>query len=245
MLDRLTHSMQSLQRLMRSQEVTANNLANLNTPGFKADKLFFHSYIEQLEGENVTRVMPRQTVNMEQGHFESTGNPFDLAIEGDGFFKVNLDGQELLTRNGRFRLDGDGFLTNEHGALLEGGGGAIHIPSLIPSNMADNEVDLEIMKDGTIMLNGHIHDKVDLVTVDRIEQLQRHSTGYFMASVNTELRVDEESTLMQGFYEAGNVNTLQEMMSMIKNASMFEAQQRAMTTTDELLSRAANSLGRF
>src|SRR6056297_88742 len=105
MIDRLTHSMQALQRLMKAQEVTANNIANLNTPGFKSDKLFYHSFIEQLNGEASSVVRPQQTINMAQGNFESTENPFDLAIEGEGFFKLELEGQELLTRNGRFRLN--------------------------------------------------------------------------------------------------------------------------------------------
>ena len=86
MIDRLTHSMQALQRLMKAQEVTANNIANLNTPGFKSDKLFYHSFIEQLNGETSSVVRPQQTINMAQGNFESTENPFDLAIEGQGFF---------------------------------------------------------------------------------------------------------------------------------------------------------------
>ncbi|MEX2404738.1 MAG: flagellar hook basal-body protein [Balneolales bacterium] len=245
MIDRLSHSMQSLQRLMQSQEVTANNLANLNTPGYKADKLFYHSFMEQIEGETVTKVMPGQTINMEQGHFESTTNPYDLAIEGNGFFQVELEGQNLLTRNGRFRLDADGYMVNEQGAYVRGGNGIVHIPPMTHTNMADNEVDVEIMKDGTIMLNGLVHDKINLMTVDRVEQLERHSTGYFTVPTNVDLYADEESSMLQGYYEAGNVDPLNELMAMITNATMFEAQKNAMTTTDELLSRATNTLGKF
>ncbi|MEX1122060.1 MAG: flagellar hook basal-body protein [Balneolales bacterium] len=237
--------MQSLQRLMRSQEVTANNMANLNTPGYKADKLFYHSFMEKVDGEAVTKVIPGQTINMEQGHFESTSNPYDLAIEGNGFFQVELEGQDLLTRNGRFRLDADGYMVNEQGAYVHGGNGIVHIPPMAHTNMADNEVNVEIMKDGTIMLNGLVHDKIDLMTVDRVEQLERHSTGYFTAPPNVGLYVDEESSMLQGYYEAGNVNALSELTDMITNATMFEAQQNAMTTTDELLSRATNTLGKF
>ncbi|MEX0648296.1 MAG: flagellar hook basal-body protein [Balneolaceae bacterium] len=245
MIDRLTHSMQALQRLMRAQEVTANNMANLNTPGFKADKLFYHSYMEKINGEYVSKVVPRQTINMEQGHFESTGNPYDLAIEGDGFFEVELDGQQLLTRNGRFRLNEDGYLVNEQGAMVTGGSGPVHIPSTEQTTTAENEVRLEISKEGNILLNGILHDKIDLVTTERFEQLERHSSGYFTAPEGVVLIPDKKSAIMQGYYEAGNVSPLRELSEMMTNANAFEAQQKALTTTDELLSRATASLGKF
>lgn len=245
MIDRLSQSMQVLQQLMRAQELTANNMANLNTPGFKADKIFYHSFTEMVNGREVTNVVPRQTVNMEQGHFESTGNPYDLAIEGDGFFRVDLDGQELLTRNGRFRLDADGFLVNEQGASVMGGSGPVYIPSFENTGSAENEHRLEISKEGAVIVNGLVHDKIDLATVERFETLQRHSSGYFTVPDGVEKRVDEKSTIIQGSYEAGNVNPLKELSEMMTNTTLFESQQRVMTTTDELLSRATNTLGKF
>lgn len=245
MIDRLSQSMQVLQRLMRAQEMTANNMANLNTPGFKADKMFYHSFQEMVNGVEVSRVVPRQTINMEQGHLEATGNPYDLAIEGNGFFKVELNGVELLTRNGRFQPDEDGFLVNDQGATLMGGSGPVHIPNLEQTGTAENEQRLEISKDGSVILNDTVHDKIELATVEQVENLERHSSGYFMAPEGVELIMDEGSTLRQGYYEAGNVNPLKELSEMMTNANLFESQQKVITTTDELLSRATNSLGKF
>lgn len=245
MIDRLSQSMQVLQRLMKAQEMTANNMANLNTPGFKADKLFYHSFKEMVNGEEVSKVVPRQTINMEQGNFEATGNPYDLAIEGKGFFKVELDGVELLTRNGRFHPDSDGFLVNDQGASLMGSGGPVMIPNFEQTGNAENDYRLEISSDGSILLNDKVHDKIELATVEKIETLQRHSSGYFMVPDGVELIIDEDSIVRQGFYEAGNVNPLKELTEMMTNATLFESQQKVITTTDELLSRATNSLGKF
>jgi len=246
MIDRLTHSMQALQRLMKAQEVTANNIANLNTPGFKSDKLFYHSFIEELNGVDASVVRPQQTINMAQGNFESTENPFDLAIEGKGFFKVDLNGQELLTRNGRFRLNADGFLVNDEGANVLGENGAVSVPILYEqSGTAETQQRIEIAKDGTIFVNDEKIDKVQLAGVDNLPGLERHAAGYYMAPTGIEVTNDVESAILQGFYESGNVDPLQEMVAMMSNAGMFEAQQKVMLTTDELLSRATNTIGRF
>lgn len=245
MIDRLAHSMMALQRLMRAQEVTANNLANLNTPGFKADKVYFHSMMQQQGNRMAEGVIHRQTIDMSQGHFESTGNPFDLAIEGDGFFKVELDGVELLTRNGRFHQNTNGFLVNEQGASLIGSGGPVNLPLMQNVATAESEVQLEISADGRILFNGREHVRIELFAADRLEALERHSSGYFFAPEEAGLQRDTNSGIMQGFFEAGNVNPLTEMVEMMRNATLFEAQQKAMTTTDELLSKATNTLGRF
>ncbi len=246
MIDRLTHSMQALQRLMKAQEVTANNIANLNTPGFKSDKLFYHSFMEKLEGVNKSVVRPMQTINMAQGNFESTGNPYDLAIEGSGFFKIDFDGQELLTRNGRFRVNADGFMVNDEGAAVIGENGPVSILLLQEqAGVAESQQRVEIAKDGTVYVNDREHDKIQLFTVDELPDLQRHAAGYYMVPPGVDIRTETESTILQGFYESGNVNPLQEMVSMMSTAGMFEAQQKVMLTTDELLSRATNTIGRF
>lgn len=245
MIDRLANSMMALQRLMKAQEVTANNLANMNTPGFKADKLYFHSVLQKQGNRMVQSVIPGQSADMTQGHFESTGNPFDMAIEGNGFLKVELEGVELLTRNGRFRQDENGFLVNEQGARLMGSNGPANVPLMQDTATAESEVQLEISSDGRILFNGTEYDRIRLYAAEKPEALERHSTGYFFAPPEAGLAPDNESTLMQGYYEAGNVNPLTEMVDMMSNANLFESQQRALTTTDELLSKATSTLGRF
>ncbi len=245
MIERLQAHMQAMQMFSRAQEVTANNLANINTPGFKSDTLFQRLLTEQVDGEQLTRPVAMQQVSMQQGELEPTGNPLDFAIDGSGFFVVEDEGQPHLTRNGRFHLDSDGYLRTESGAHVQGQAGSIHIPEYFHAMNSDQgEARLEVAKDGTIRLNDEVYDQLRVVRVEDPALLQRRgSSGFAVDQVPTEQ--DTDSSVMQGHFEKGNVQPLSEMTDLMRNMQMFEAQQRAMRTTDEMLSQATNSLGRF
>lgn len=246
MIDRLRFSMQSLQMFARAQEVAANNLANMNTPGFKKDKLFYEAFHSQLMGKPVMQADHHQTMNMEPGSLEKTGNTFDFAIEGNGFFQVEHNNQLFLTRNGRFGLDAEGYLRDENGALVQGSGGAIFLPQFYQLAQQENrEVIVEVAKDGTIRLNGEIQDKIRLVRVDDVSQLERRTNSYLAPGNGQRVYSDPNSFVNQGFYETGNVNPLEEMVEMTTNLRLFETQQRVMRTHDEILSRVSTDLGRF
>lgn len=245
MIDRLKHSMRALQMLMKAQEVTANNLANINTPGFKGDKLFYRAFMNKLNGRPVSDVEPHQTIQMQQGAFEPTGNTFDFAIEGDAFFEVSYEGNRYLTRNGRFSLDADGFLVDDQGAQVMGEGGAIHLPQLVKNGSNMQDLDIEVAKDGTFRVNGLKSGKLSLVSVDEVHRLERRTHSYLQVPEDVAITTDTDSRVVQGFYESGNVDPLKELVDMTRNMRMFESQQKVMTTTDELLSRATTRLGRF
>lgn len=247
MIDRLKHSMNALQMLARVQEVTANNLANINTPGFKADKLFYRAFSKELHGRQVAGVEAHQTVQMQQGIFESTGNTFDLAIEGEGFFEVEHDGKLFLTRNGRFSVNQEGYLIDDAGAFVQGHGGAIQLPQYTQSQTAEQQIDIEVTKDGTIQIDDIAQDRIKLVRVDNVQSLERGSNTYFKLPEDAQQKqlVDEQSNVVQGFYENGNVEPLAEMVDMTSNMRLFESQQKAMQTTDEILSQVTTRLGRF
>ncbi len=245
MIDRFQHSMQALKLLMRAQEVTANNLANMNTPGFKGDKLFYRAFMEELNGRPVSSVEAGQTVRMGQGAFESTGNPFDFAIEGQGFFVVEEGGNRFLTRNGRFGLDSEGYLTNDNGARVMGENGPVHLPQVMDSGQIRSDAEVEVNKNGIITVDGREEGRLQLVRVDDVSRLQRRSNTYLEAPEDVEVTAAPQSQVMQGYYESANVEPLQEMVSMTRNMRLFESQQRAMRTTDEMLSQATNRLGRF
>lgn len=246
MIDRFQAQMQAMQMLTKAQDVTADNLANINTPGFKGNKLFQRMLTEQINGQEVTRTVPMQEINMDQGVLEPTGNPFDFGIDGEGFFAVEEDGETYLTRDGRFHLDSDGYLKNNQGANVIGSSGAIHVPEYFQAiGESSGGVDLEVGKDGTLRLNGEVYDQIRVVGVDDTSNLERKGSNYFSAPESSLTNVTEKSYVMQGFYEKGNVEPLQEMVDMMRNSQMFEAQQRAMRTTDETLGQATSSLGRF
>lgn len=246
MIDRFQAQMQAMQMLSKAQESTSDNLANINTPGFKGNKLFHRLLTEEINGEQVTRSVAMQQVNLEQGVLEPTGNEFDFGVNGEGFFVVEEDGNQLLTRDGRFQLNSDGYLVNSRGAHVMGVAGAIHIPEYFQATGdEDGGVNFEVAKDGTIRLNDEVFDKLSLVTVNDPSNLERRGNSYFAATDTRAISADGGSMVMQGYYEKGNVNPLHEMTDMMRNMQLFEAQQRALRTSDETLSQATNNLGRF
>lgn len=246
MIDRIYMHMQAMQVLQNSQDATADNLANINTPGFKGNKVFYRMFKENIDGREVTKSVPMTQVNLNQGVLEPTGNEFDLGINGEGFFTVEQDGERFLTRNGRFGLDQDGYLVNKSGAKVQGSSGEIELSQYFTQQGNDGGApNLEIATDGTIRVNGTEVDKLEIVKVSDPSVLQRKGNAYFSVEDEGLLERDNTGSLMQGYYEKGNVEPLNEMVDMMKNMQLFESQQRAMRTSDELLSRVSTQLGRF
>lgn len=245
MIDRLQYSMQALQMFMRAQEVTANNLANINTPGFKGDQLFYRAFQDELGNRSGSGIQTLQTLRMQQGSLESTGNPFDFAIEGEGFFQIQNESGSFLSRDGRFELNGEGFLVDQNGGRVQGEGGVIHLPQFVNSGSGSQDINIDVEKDGTIKVEGRVVDKLQLVTIDDVSSLERRTNAYLAVRGEDQIKIDQNSQVAQGFYETGNVNPLQELLDMTRNLRMFETQQRAMRTTDEMLSQATRQLGRF
>ena len=238
--------MQSLQVLSRTQEVISNNLANINTAGFKKDKLFYHAMQDAVDKQDMRRVNVNQVLNISPGEMEKTGNPFDLAIDGDGFFQVEKNGQLFLTRNGRFHLDSEGYLRDENqGYVHNSGGSAVYIPEFYQSSSENEQNHMEIAKDGTVRLNGEVVDQIGMAKVNDLRTLERRNSSYLAVTGNGEIEPDTESTMTQGYYETGNINPLEEMTGMLTNFRLFESQQRALRTSDELLQKVTNNLGKF
>ena len=241
MLDRIYMQMQAMQVLSRSQDVTADNLANINTPGFKGNKLFYSMLSENMNGIEIKRAVPMSQINLDQGILEPTGNEFDVAINGDGFFKVQENDTEYLTRDGRFSLNSDGFLVNSNGANVMGDSGPIKLTELFENNKTTGGPNrLEISKNGTVLINGKPLDKVQIVNVKDPNLLERQGSTYFTVKDEIELSDEGIGMVMQGYFEKGNVQPLAEMVDMMRNMQMFESQQRAMKTTDDMLSQVTS-----
>lgn len=246
MIDRLYTQMQAMQVLNRSQEMTADNLSNINTPGFKGTKVFYRMFQENVNGKTISKSVPMQQVNLEQGVLEPTGNEFDMGINGDGFFVVEDNGEQFLTRDGRFHLDPDGYLVNSSGAKVMGDSGPVQLAEYMQSNgETGGSTMLEVSKDGTIRLNNKAMDRLRIVNVEDPGMLNRKGSAYFSVMDEDMLSEDNTGMVMQGYYEKGNVQPLTEMVDMMRNMQAFESQQRALKTTDEMLSQVTTRLGRF
>lgn len=246
MLERIYIQMQAMQVLSRSQDVTADNLANINTPGFKGNKLFYRMMTENMNGTDIKKPVPMNQINLDQGILEPTGNEFDIAINGNGFFKIQDNDQEYITRDGRFSLNSDGFLVNSNGANVLGDSGPIQLTELFQTNNETGSPSrLEISKNGTVLINGKPQDNLQIVNVEDPSHLERQGSSYFTVKDGIELSDEGIGMVMQGYFEKGNVKPLAEMVDMMRNMQMFESQQRAMKTTDDMLSQVTSRLGRL
>lgn len=239
----------------------SNNLANVNTNGFKRGRTVF----EDLVYQNVRQAGGQQSQENEipagvylgtgvrvvaaekiftQGSMVETGNAFDVAIQGRGFFEVLLpDGSQAYTRDGSFRLDSDGQLVTAGGLQVQP---AINIP--------DNAQSVTVGADGTVsvQLPGQaapvqvgILQTTDFVNPGGLEPRGENlflETGASGPPVQGTPGLNGLGTLIQGMVEGSNVNTVEELVNMIETQRAFELNSRAIRTSDEMLQFVTNNI---
>lgn len=214
---------------MQLLEVVSNNLSNVNTVGFKKDRLNFESLISDARqqslarGVNHSRVGDRYT-DHDNGTFQSTDNPLDLAINGPGFFKLDTPEGPAYSRQGSFRLDADGTLVSAAGHPVMGSNGLLNLP----------RADVVIDESGRIWDGEQIVGEVAVFELADPQQMQKRGDGLFaMDGPAGEMRVATPG-LAQGQLESSNVNPLEEMAVMIDAQRNFEALTRAIKSYKEM-----------
>ncbi|WP_404984004.1 flagellar basal-body rod protein FlgG [Cobetia marina] len=245
-----------LEAQQMQMDVTANNLANVSTNGFKRSRAVFEDLLYQNlrqpgAASSATTELPSglqvgtgvRTVATErlhiQGNLEQTENSKDVAINGQGFFAVMLpDGTSAYTRDGSFQLDSTGQLVTSSGYPLDP---AIVIPA--------NALSVDIASDGVVSVT-----QPGATNSTEVGQLQLSTfinpTGLFSRGENLYSETDASGprsdsvpgfngagTLYQGFVETSNVNVVEEMVGMIQNQRAYEINSKAVTTTDQMLER--------
>lgn len=244
-----------------NMDVIANNLANVNTAGFKHSRADFQDLLYQEmrpAGATVAQgaqsptglevglgVKPAATETMfQQGTFQETGNNLDVAIEGEGFYKVLLpDGSSGYTRDGSFNRDSQGKLVNSDGYAIQ--------PEItIPSDASA----VSIGKDGTVSvtLSGKDPQEIGKIGLTRFANpagLQHLGGNNFAETAASGAPTDGVAgqegfgTLAQGSLEMSNVQIVQEMVNMITAQRAYEVNSKAIQTADDMLS-TANQLRR-
>jgi flagellar basal-body rod protein FlgF len=224
----------------------ANNLANSTGIGFKKDRLSFKQMLDQ-NGETITpqtkatsEGLPSDpclvtvTIDMNEGDIQTTGNKLDLAISGDGFFKVSTPEGVRYTRKGNFTLDSTGTLITQDGYPVMGKGGNITISG---SNVA-------IGDQGTISVDETNIGQLDIVTFENTNNLSKDGQNLFRNdSGDPEKAVGSDMTVKQGYVELSNVNVAEEMVNMIHSMRAFESYQKAIKAVDELNNKVINEVG--
>ena len=240
------------------QETIANNLANLNTSGFRRDlavleareNIAIRRTGDPLAADplSATRRRPigelgvgvlvdRIVKRFEQGVLKQTDEPLDMAIDGDGYFTVANPngGEQLYTRGGDFTRDAQGRIATKDGRLLMGRNGPITLPPSATFNVA---------KDGTVAVNGRPVDRLALARFDAPDQdLEKVGDTAFRYRGAGQPPAST-AQVAQGMLEGPNVNAVSEMVEMIAALRHYEANQKALQSQDETLSKAVNDVAR-
>jgi len=241
-MDRLVFAaMTGARSALGQMAITANNLANASTPGFREQIAAFRAVPMGGDGAN-TRAFALETTpgsNFQAGVFESTGNPFDVALQGDGFFVVRRsDGREALTRAGNFRTNLAGELITASGLPVLGDAGPIVIPP--------NSSPPQIGDDGTVVVfdgtspQPQILGKIRLVKPDP-KALSRSGDGLFEVANVQSLTSDPSLAAKQGFVEGSNVSVAAAMVALVGQQRLFDLNVKMIQNADAN-ARSANGI---
>jgi flagellar basal-body rod protein FlgF len=204
-----------------AMDVLADNIANANTPGYKAERVLFSDWLSHQNGttappggSNIAYTQDRATWREQQvGTLTHTGNPLDLAITGNGYFTVNTSRGPRLTRDGRFGLMRDGTVADSSGdAVLDSAGQ--------PVKVAPTDTQLAVAGDGTLSSeNGQIA-KIGVVNVANPMQLT--AEGYTLFRADAPTAPVAAPSLVQGAVEDSNVQPVLETTRMMDNLRQFQ-----------------------
>lgn len=222
-------------------ELVASDVANISTTGYRGQQPMFGSLLASANGElpnplnhaiNDFGVLAGSRTDLSSGTLEKTGNPLDLAIEGNGFFAVQTRAGTLYTRNGNFQISITGQLTTSAGDPVLGEQGPITMPSGSAS----------ISSDGTISTNGAVAGKLRIVEFLPGVSPLAVGNSYYSAPAK-QLRPAADSSVRESMLEGSNVNSVQSVVALIAVQRHAEMLERAMTTFESNLDHiAANDL---
>ncbi|MDZ4382340.1 MAG: flagellar basal-body rod protein FlgF [Parvibaculum sp.] len=226
--------------MTREMATIANNLANMNTTAYKSESMLFEKFLipdasEESAGGDITFVQDfGQHRNLRVGALQTTANPFDVAIAGEGFFRVQTENGVLYTRNGHFNLDADGQLATSTGALVLTDAGT-------PIRFAQDETGISIARDGTVSSDRGQRGKFAIVSFDNPQDM-RNVGDTMLESDQAEIPV-ENTRLVQGALEGSNVQPIVEMTRMIDVSRSYASAQKLVDQADEMRRQAIRELG--
>lgn len=241
----------------RHLSILSNNLANVSTVGFKVDKPVFtlsdpnaivgtvtsaENHVTQIDSidplqsqHSLQQEIVKTVTDFSQGPIRQTGNPLDIALEGDGFFMVTTQNGQAYTRQGTFTLNDEGVLTTSDGLVVEGEQG--------PLDLRGGRI--EIDSTGQIRVGGLVRGRLKIVDFEQPDLLQKKGHGLFEST--SEALVEKEPlslTVHQGAVEASNSNPITLMSTTIMATRAYEAYQRVIQAFDETAGRAVNDIAR-
>lgn len=220
--------------LLREMRVIANNIANANTTGFRQEGMIFTEYVTKGDlNKSISMAQGRvRNTSYAQGQIKQTGGTYDMAIEGDGFFLIDTDRGQRLTRAGAFTPSAEGTLVTPDGfTVLDAGGSPIFIPPQVN--------DLSIANDGTISTEGRPISQVGIVMPPDPKMMIRE--GNLMFRSDDGFTPVEEPRVIQGFVEASNVDPVLQVARMVEVQRAYELGQSFMEREDERIRTALDA----
>lgn len=219
--------------LRRQMDVVSNNLANMSTHGYKSGRMMFVDHLVKSKGGeglltpklHFVRDIATMT-DTTPGALETTGNPLDIALQGEGYFVVQTPDGEHYTRNGRLQLDNTGQLVNQLGQPILADGGA-------PIVFAPEDTEIVVSKDGTISTNNGELGKLRVVRFENDQALQRTAGAQFTTNDQNPPQDVTKVALVQGAVEGSNVEPILEMTSMIEVHRSYDAVRNFIDREDE------------
>lgn len=227
---------------LKKQDIAANNIANASTPGFKKDGIFLEELSSAKRADRRGRsawespMIDQIYTDYSQGTFSQTNTLLDVAIKGDGFYVFETpegDG-EMYSRNGNFRVDREGFLSNSEGLRVMGEGGPIEIGS----------GEVLINESGEVFVGDSLAGRLRVVDFEDKASLTKVGNSAFVASPDQEPLPAQDIVIKQGFLEMANINVVREMVDMIVTMRLFETGAKALQAQDESVKTLLNEVGR-
>lgn len=225
----------------RAMDVIANNLANMSTPAYKREAVQFKEYVEQLptsggqtSPQSLSFVQDAGVLrDMREGQLTHTNAPFDLAIDGKGYFEVQTANGPRYTRNGHFSLNAQGQLVSGAGNPVVGEGG--------PITITPDDGDIHIAADGTVSGKQGQLGKLKLVDFANLSALKKEGDSLY-STAQTPTPV-ENPQIQQGMIESSNVQPVVEMSHMLEVMRSYQATASLSQSQEDLMRRAIDKLG--
>lgn len=219
----------------RRLEVLTDNLANVNTAGFKGQKPVFEDSMPDAYGLRSFSAMKSTVTDMSQGVAEKTGRTLDAAITGAGFFVVQTPNGERYTRDGSFTVGPGGSLVTRLGHPVVGQKGIIKVDSS----------DISIGPDGELKgMEGTTIDTLKLVSFKDPGALVREGSYFSASGASGASPVPGDTRVQQGYIEVSNVNAIRAMTTMIEAQRSYETQTKMIQSMDEMTKKTIDEVGR-
>jgi flagellar basal-body rod protein FlgF len=227
--------------LERRLTTIADNMANMNTVGFRSTEVKFDQVLSSIDNDISAKVsfvsQGNDYLNTETGELQQTNNPLDFAVKGDAWFALDTPGGQVLTRDGRFTMAETGELQSIRGyPVLDAGGSPIQLDR--------NGGTPSVGADGRIMQDGRPVASIGLFQADLTKGFLRYDNSGVLPSGGAQPVVDSRDTgVLQGFIEQSNVNAIGEMTQLISVNRNFESISSLLSSTENSFSEAIKTLG--